>query len=137
MRSKKPVPVEKKTNAMATFSKSVSAFELVVVHRKKAGAQAKIEMPIGLPIIPQGADANAVAAPTGHPATPATLRHIVAGAQKIEGSGAFLAGIKRPGCLYPMGTMSFQDWMDGWAQQRASIERLAQSEKLQKLFGQQ
>ncbi|KQT69034.1 MULTISPECIES: Rmf/CrpP family protein [unclassified Aureimonas] len=46
--------------------------------------------------------------------------------QKMEGARAFSRGVARHACPHEAGTIEFQDWMDGWAQQKSADEAAAQ-----------
>ena len=53
---------------------------------------------------------------------------------KIEGARAFAQSVARHACPYAAGSMEFEDWMDGWAQQKASDERSNEAHEVQKRF---
>lgn len=46
--------------------------------------------------------------------------------QKMEGARAFSKGVARHACPHEPGTVAFQDWTDGWAQQKSADEISAQ-----------
>ena len=56
------------------------------------------------------------------------------GKRKLEGARAFNNGVERDRCPYAPGTISFQDWTDGWAQQKAEFEKRVQMERAEMRF---
>lgn len=56
------------------------------------------------------------------------------GKRKLEGARAFSKGVARHTCPYEAGTVAFQDWTDGWAQQKSADEASAQLHAVQMQF---
>lgn len=48
------------------------------------------------------------------------------GKRKMEGARAYAKGVARHACPHEAGSAEFQDWMDGWAQQKSADEISAQ-----------